>query len=159
MPGRLQHLIIDGFNVIFGDPLLRESFSVSQEQAKEMLIRLTRELHDQEGMHVTVVFDGKGDRLQVEHPLRSDTFTVIHSPSQLSADGVIERMLARSRYPDRITVVSNDHMIRDAAIANGASFQAAEAFMNWMGGLRSKKPETQKAKDKTSNTLQNRLLF
>lgn len=123
------HVIIDGFNVVFGDRNLGDLFRLSPDAAKAELIKLAQATHDGDGSLVTVVFDGKGKRLQVEHPFRDEQFTVVHAPSHISADGVIERMLSRARFPDRMTVVSNDHMIRDAAIASGAGVQSVTSWM------------------------------
>ncbi len=153
---RSHHVIIDGFNVIFGDETLRTCFQQSQEDAKGQLLKLAQCLHDEEGSQVTVVFDGQGNRLQVEHPVRGDSFTVVHSTSQLSADGVIERMLSRARHADRLIVVSDDRMIRDAALACGAEFKGVDAFLDWVQGI-GRKAQKHKLTLQRANRLDNRL--
>ena len=127
-----QHVIIDGFNIIFGDKRLRKQFRSSQDLAKKTLVDMAQVIHDTDGQQVSVVFDGKGDEITFEYPVRDSSFTVIHSSSSVSADGVIERMLARSKSTDRIIVISNDNLVQNAARACGAEPMRAEGFFDWI---------------------------
>jgi predicted RNA-binding protein with PIN domain len=81
---------------------------------------------------VTVVFDGREKTVQVEHPCDRYTFSVIYAPRQLSADGVIEQLLAGARAPETITVASRDNMIREAAAARGAFSIDGEGLEAWV---------------------------
>lgn len=151
------HVIIDGFNVIFGDDSLRTQHRKSPEDAKALLVKLAEQLHDHEGHQVSVVFDGQGRQIQIEHPNRNDRFSVIHSTSAMSADGVIERMISRSKQRDRLMVISNDRMIRDAALGNGVEFKGVEGFMDWVSGLQTRVTKTQQRRAGNPHTLDNRL--
>ncbi|MCG8527912.1 MAG: NYN domain-containing protein [Opitutales bacterium] len=126
-----KHLIIDGFNVIFAVPKLVSLFRKSESSAKFELEKLVQLIHDVDLWMVTLVYDGKGSKLDIQHPFAQQTFTVVHCPSDRSADAVIERMITKSHHPDRITVVTNDHLIRDAAHASGAVYQSVEALLDW----------------------------
>lgn len=151
------HVIIDGFNVIFGDELLRNEHRKSPEDAKALLVKLAEQLHDNEGHQVSLVFDGQGRQIQIDYPCRNERFSVIHSPSAMSADGVIERMISRSKQPDRLMVISNDRMIRDAALGNGVEFKGVEGFMDWVGGMQKRASKTQQRNTVKSQAFHNRL--
>ena len=127
-----QHVIIDGFNIIFGDKRLRKQFRSSQDLAKKTLVDMAQVIHDTDGRQVSVVFDGRGDEITFEYPVRNSSFTVIHSSSSVSADGVIERMLARSQRTDRIIVISNDNLVQNATRACGGESMRAEGFFDWV---------------------------
>lgn len=110
------------------DRLLKDS----PEAACEALIQMARSIHDEDGIQVSLVFDGREKQLQIEHPCKRATFSVLYSPRQLSADGVIEQMLARSKKPDEITVASRDNMIREAAAARGAFSIDGPGLESWV---------------------------
>ena len=153
----VYHVIIDGFNVIFGDDELRDQHQKSPEDAKALLIKMAEQIHDHEGHQVSLVFDGQGRQIQIEYPLRNDRFSVIHSPSSMSADGVIERMLSRSRQADRLIVISNDRMIRDAALGCGVEYKGVNAFIDWVGGTKKRAQARSQTKSGKTPALENRL--
>jgi predicted RNA-binding protein with PIN domain len=127
-----KHVIIDGFNVIFGDRRLHKEFRTSQDGAKKSLVEMAQAVHDIDGCQVSVIFDGQGNSISVENPLRGTSFSVIHSSSNVSADGVIERMLARSRLANRLIVVTDDGLIQDATRVCGAEAMRVESFLDWV---------------------------
>jgi len=128
-----KHLLVDGYNMIHRIGSLSRIFAEGPEAACEALIRMARAIHDEEGIRVTVVFDGREKRLQVVEPCGRPTFAVVYAPRQLTADGVIEQLLARAKNPDGVTVASRDNMIREAAAARGAFFIDGDAFEEWVG--------------------------
>jgi predicted RNA-binding protein with PIN domain len=132
-----SHVLIDGYNVIFcSGECARGAPSVEVDQAKTQMIRSAGELCDRENLQVTLVFDGKGRINEIEHPLRDEFFTVVHSSSQGSADAVLERMLSKSRKPDQMLLVSDDRLIQSAALAVGATTMSVSAFVDWLDGTR-----------------------
>jgi len=114
-----RHLIVDGHNIIHRIPTLKHIFRESPETACENLVAMCRTIHDEEGLRTTIVFDGREKRTQILYPCERKSFAVVYAPRELTADGVIERMLARTKNPDRITVASRDNMIREATAARG----------------------------------------
>ncbi|MEM0966058.1 MAG: NYN domain-containing protein [Verrucomicrobiota bacterium] len=150
-----KHLLIDGYNVIHSLPSLKKLLEESQEAACESLIRMARAIHDEEGIRVTVVFDGREKTVQIERPCQRVTFSVVYASSQLSADGVIEQLLARSRQPEQITVASRDNMIREASAARGAFFIDGSGFEDWV--TRCEKRITSRSSGKKSKTWENSL--
>jgi len=126
------HLLIDGYNLIHQLPELASLFAESREAAVDALVRMARTIHDGENIRVTVVFDGSSRHLQVETPCGRDTFSVVYAPAHLTADGVLEQMLARSSHPERFTVASRDNMIREVAASRGAFLLSGEQLSAWV---------------------------
>ena len=71
-------------------------------------------------MRVTVVIDGRGREVVVEHPSRQATLTVVYTPSSLTADDVIEQMVGRSADPASCEVATGDQAERNTIEATGA---------------------------------------
>ncbi|MBC2601452.1 NYN domain-containing protein [Puniceicoccus vermicola] len=128
-----KHLLIDGYNMIHGIPTLSRVLEESPDAACDSLVQMARTIHDEDGLRVTVVFDGREKRIQVENPCNRPTFSVIYAPRQLSADGVIEQLLAKTRVPESVTVASRDNMIREAAAARGSFSIDGRGFEDWVG--------------------------
>lgn len=126
-----RHLVVDGYNIIHRIESLHRILAESQEAAVESLVAMARAIHDEDGIRVTVVFDGREKQTQIEYPCGRQSFAVVYAPRHLTADGVIERMLARAKQPEQITVASRDNMIREAAAARGAFFIDGDAFEDW----------------------------
>lgn len=155
-----RHVIIDGFNVIFGDKSLHKQFRVSQDSARKTMVEMAQTIHDVDGHQVSVVFDGQGNSIDVEYPLKGTSFAVIHSSSNMSADGVIERMLARSRNSHHIIVVTDDRLIQDATRACDAEAMRVEVFVDWVSACERKNRTNVARRKRTSDKeWSNRLPF
>lgn len=126
------HLIIDGYNVIYAWPRLREIMRASQAAACERLVGEARIIHDEERYRVTVVFDGNGDRVELDRPGGGQAFSVLYTPRGLSADGLIEQIVCNSANPAKVTVVTGDRMIADAIVAAGALAQTPDHLEAWI---------------------------
>lgn len=62
MPKRAHYLIVDGHSIIFAWPELRKLHARRSSLAREALIKQLRGYQDWTGVHVVVVFDGKGKK-------------------------------------------------------------------------------------------------
>ena len=127
----MHYLLIDAYNVICATDSLREVMQGNLDAARDQLAEAVRSIHDAEGVHVALVLDSRQDGLQVEHPYKVKTFEYVYAPADVSADGVIERMLARIPNPGDTSVVSNDRMVRESARANGAIALRPEELLEW----------------------------
>jgi len=128
-----SHVIIDGYNVIHQWPLLQAVLKQNgHEAACEQLARHARILHDQNEAQVTVVFDGQGDKVQILHPGKEDTFSIVFSPSGVAADTLIENMVSRTKRPKTVTVVTRDHMLAEVVGSLGAMVVSPEGFQEWI---------------------------
>lgn len=127
----MQYLLIDAYNVICATDSLREAMHSNLDTARDMLADQVKSIHDAEGLHLTMVLDSRNNRLEVEHPYGKKSFEFVYAPAEVSADGVIERMVARIKEPGKATVVSNDGMIRESIRANGAIALRPEELFEW----------------------------
>lgn len=127
----MRYLLIDAHNVIHATDRLRELFLNNQDAARDKLAESAVWIHDADGLRVALVMDSKHARLEVEHPFKKKTFEYLYAPAELTADGVIERILRRARAPEAMTVVSNDNFIRESTRACGGIVLRPEEFFEW----------------------------
>ena len=134
----MRYLLIDAYNVICATDSLRGIMQSELDSARDQLADIVRSIHDAEAVHVALVLDSRKDKLEVERPYKVKTFEYLYAPAALSADGVIERMVARVKNPQDTTVVSNDRMVRESVRANGAIALRPEDLFEWASGCESR---------------------
>jgi uncharacterized protein len=135
-PGRLagglaKHLLVDGTNILHAWPELRALLARDREAARSRLSSALAAIHDAEGMRVTLVFDGRGPELVLDQPSGQPTFTHAITPSGLTADDVIERMVGRSGAPADCLVATDDRAERATVEALGAGSLSAADLAAW----------------------------
>ena len=126
-----RHLLVDGSNVLHAWPELRALLASDRETARAQLAQQLTAIHDVEQVRVTIVFDGRGAELAVERPFGDLTFSVLHTPSSLAADDVIEQLVANSADPSTCLVASDDNAERETVAAAGASVLRAADLQTW----------------------------
>ena len=126
------HLIVDGNNALHSVKDLNSILRHDRREARNALVRLLQPIHDEDGYRVTVVFDGREGIGSIQKFGSDDTFSIVYSSSEQSADGVIERMLLAARNPEVITVATNDNLIRNCAYEVGASALRTEDLPKWV---------------------------
>ena len=120
MQSRARYLIVDGHSVIFAWPELRKVHARRSSIAREALLKQLRDYQDWTGVHVVVVFDGKGKKVDaISDPAEVQVF---YSRSGQSADAIIERLA--SQYAERfeIMVATSDSMEAETVQACGAEW-------------------------------------
>lgn len=123
MARRSRHelLVVDGYNVIFGTPryeaLVDEPTRGSRDhdpfdRARELLVSDVAAFA-QDRYDPVVVFDAAGN-VNPDHPeLRRAGVRMIFSPTGVTADTVIEKLVTECRHEMReVTVVTSDNAIR-----------------------------------------------
>jgi predicted RNA-binding protein with PIN domain len=126
MQSRARYLIVDGHSVIFAWPELRKVHARRSSAAREALLKQLRDYQDWTGVHVVVVFDGKGKKVDaISDPAEVQVF---YSRSGQSADAIIERLA--SKYAERfeIMVATSDSMEAETVQACGAEWISAEGL-------------------------------
>lgn len=124
-------LVVDGYNVIFGTPRYQElmdegsstaqlnpsrasrfTFSDPFDRARELLVADVAAFA-QGRYDPVIVFDAAGN-INPEHPeLKRAGVRLIFSPTNVSADTVIEKLVTECREQEReVTVVTSDNTIR-----------------------------------------------
>lgn len=129
-----RYLLLDAYNVIHATVSLRRLLADGQDVARDRLAEMVRPIHDAEAVHVAMVLDSRNDKLEVEHPFGKKTFEYLYAPAALTADGVIERIVRRAKEPDKVTVASNDNLVREATRSAGAIALRPEELMEWARG-------------------------
>ncbi|MBO4837977.1 MAG: TetM/TetW/TetO/TetS family tetracycline resistance ribosomal protection protein [Lachnospiraceae bacterium] len=122
--------LIDGYNLIFFWPEMKELAAKSLENAREQLLRRLQNYAAFADKKMLAVFDGyrvgggAGETQELPH------LTVIYTKEHETADMLIERFLAENKKTGRYAVVSNDNLIRLAAIRQGALRVRCEEFLD-----------------------------
>ncbi len=129
---QVEHLLIDGYNVIHAWPDLVALLERDSGAARERLADIVRIIHDFEGWRTTLVFDGQGETIEIERPTEEMSFSLVYAPAGTSADAIIERMVYRSPDPGRVTVVSGDNMVRETITVLGGRSLGPGELLKWV---------------------------
>ena len=113
-----QYLLVDGHSIIFAWPKLRRLHDRRPYLARDALIKELRHYQDWTGVHVAVVFDGRGERVSAQ----SDPHDVqiFYARRGQSADAIIERLASKYGSRFEITVATSDSLEKETVNACGA---------------------------------------
>jgi predicted RNA-binding protein with PIN domain len=122
-------LLVDAHNVIFASPELGRLHRRSPAAAREKLVRML-ELHQDAGeTRVVVVFDGGAQAQGVRETSGAAGVQVFYPRAGQTADAILERLVLKYAGRHRLTVATNDNLVRTAAAAAGAgTMDAAGLF-------------------------------
>lgn len=127
------HLVIDGYNVAHAWPELRGMLRRHREAVTGRLLEAVRVIHDFEGRSLTIVFDSDRAQLAIEHPDDGlESLSVVYAPKGVTADGVIERLLARAGDASDWTVATADRAIIQSAHTCGAHAVSPGELAAWV---------------------------
>lgn len=126
-------LIVDAHNVIFAHPELAGVHRRTPSAARESLIRLLERHQDASGTRVVLVFDGGKSRQSSGDLSGAAGVQVFYPRSGQTADAIIERLVLKYAGVHRMTVATNDALVRTAAVAAGASTISAETLFAEIG--------------------------
>ena len=122
--------LVDGYNLIFAWEELKELAARGIENAREQLIRRLQNFAAYRDKQIVLVFDGyrvggnPGEMQELPH------LTLAYTKEHETADMFIERRLAERDKKEYLGVVSNDNLIRLAAIRLGAWRIRCEEFIH-----------------------------
>lgn len=115
-----EHLLIDGYNLIHAWPELRQVLEqLGPDIAARRLADQVRVLHDADELRTTVVLDGQGTKVALTHPSGEETFTIVHTPSGMTADALIEQLANQARDPENVIVATRDQALALSVFAYG----------------------------------------
>jgi predicted RNA-binding protein with PIN domain len=134
MPQRVRYLIVDGHSVIFAWPELRKLHARRSSLAREALIKQLRDYQDWTDVHVVVVFDGKGTK--VEATSDPADVQVFYSHTGQTADAIIERLASKYAKRFDLMVATSDSMEGETVEACGAEWISPEALRSFLLGAR-----------------------
>jgi len=125
---RYHYLIIDGYNLLHTDSTLVECASTHLQEARHRLVRMIEKTAFQTAKHTIVVFDGQS--AGEDSALSTDVIEVIFSPSNLTADSIIERLVEGCPDPEKVLVITSDRAEQTTVQSTGAHVFSSSEFMN-----------------------------
>ncbi len=136
------HLLIDGANILHAWPELRVLLKRDRDAARSQLAQSVSAIHDGEQVRVTLVFDGRGPELVVERPSAQPTFSILYTPSSLTADDVIEQFVAGAPDPTVCVVATGDRAEAQMVAATGAQVISPEELAAWVKRVEARQSAT-----------------
>jgi predicted RNA-binding protein with PIN domain len=131
---RTRYLIVDGHSVIFAWSHLRDLHAKRSSLAREALIKQLRHYQDWTGVHVVVVFDGRGP--EVSHISHPGEIQIFYSRDGQTADALIERLAAKYAATFDLTVATSDSLERETVTALGAECISPDGLRGLLDGAR-----------------------
>jgi predicted RNA-binding protein with PIN domain len=121
-----QYLLVDGHSIIFAWPELRLLHERRTSLARDALVRQLRDFQDWSGIHVVVVFDGRGARVSQE--AAPGEVQIFYSRAGQTADSIIERLASKYAERFRLIVATGDYLEQETAGASGAETVSPEGL-------------------------------
>jgi predicted RNA-binding protein with PIN domain len=156
----VEHLIVDGYNIIFAWPELSALKDMNLQDARELLIATLADYAAMTRQKVTVVFDSHrrpdADASQQE----VSGIQVIYSGRKISADHVIERLLFEAKSTDEVTVATSDGLQRDLALGRQIKTVSALTLKGQVDAVLSRRDQQMgdsRARSDISRRLEDRL--
>ena len=134
MPNRARYLIVDGHSIIFAWPELRKLQARRSSLAREALIKRLRDYQDWTGVHVVVVFDGKGRKIEATSDPAD--VQVFYSRTDQTADAIIERLASKYAKRFELMVATSDSMEGETVEACGAEWISPQALRGLLSSVR-----------------------
>lgn len=132
---------IDGYNLLF---YLQETESKSFQESRENLLKFVHKNFSHK--KIVLFFDAAFQEDELYHAINFQNFTIIYTPSKMSADNFILEKLSYEKYPKSITVVSSDNGLLSKVIDLDGKTKTLESFLKAPKQKKSKgdeKPSTQ----------------
>lgn len=131
---RPEYLIVDGHSVIFAWPELRQLHQRRSSLARDQLVKQLRDYQDWTGVHVVVVFDGKGAVVgTIADP---GEIQIFYSRDGQTADSIVERLASKYSQNFRLLVVTDDYLEQETVGASGAECVSTAAFRSILAEAR-----------------------
>ena len=127
-----RHLLVDGSNILHAWPELSALFKRDRDAARSQLVQQLAAIHDIEAVQLTIVFDGRGEKLVVEHPSQQSSLAVIYTSTSQTADDVIEQMAAKVVGTIQCLVATDDYAERQTVRAAGAEVLSSGDLLAWL---------------------------
>jgi uncharacterized protein len=124
---KLDWLIIDGYNLLHQADGLAELLQSDIQLARQRLVRMVENTAHRMAPQTTIVFDGRESGQDAS--LTAKHLEIYFSPSNLSADTIIERLVCKFPTPGKILVVTSDHAEHDTVSSAGAHVMSSREFM------------------------------
>lgn len=134
-PKQEQHLIVDGYNVIFALEAYKSLAQMNMDSAKGKLLDDLVNYRGFKKCQVTVVFDAYKQKGHPESVEEYHGITVVHTKTDMTADTYIEQMAHRLGDSCNLTVATNDGLEQLTIMSQGALRMSAVALWEEMESL------------------------
>ena len=122
--------LIDGYNLLYALGLVRKRMGPEGlEKARQNLLGVLHGSFGAESAKVTVVFDAARAPPGAAAETDYHGIQVHFAIGRATADDLIEEMIQHAAAPRRLTVVSDDHRIKDAARRKQCVVMGCEEFL------------------------------
>jgi predicted RNA-binding protein with PIN domain len=137
-----EHIIVDGYNVIFRSPRWREMAQSNLERARDDLLRVLAEALGGQGKRVTVVFDSREHMVGVPSRHRHVRVLFATETADVRIQALVEDERRRSGGRKRLAVrvVTSDAEVAGRARLWGAKAVSVEVFVQALGASGSPPP-------------------
>jgi predicted RNA-binding protein with PIN domain len=144
-------ILIDGYNVMYAHPRLRDLMSVDLESARDAFVAELIEYAAREDRQLEVVFDGRGTNRESTSARRSDQVTVTFSAGGKTADSYIEEVAYRLRPKKdlRVIVVTGDYQQQKVVSGAGVIRMSSREFFDEVREAREEVAAMEKRKPRT----------
>ena len=133
---RPDYLIVDGYNMIYQWPELRELAAIDIDAARGKLLDLLSNYQGYTGYKMTVVFDAYRTERTPESVSAYDNMEVVFTRKGVTADGFIERQVHEMAGKYRITVATSDGLEQLTVLRLGALRMSASMLKEDMRRVR-----------------------
>src|SRR5690349_7863608 len=118
MARKPRYLLVDGHSVIFAWPELRDLHQKRTSLAREALAKQLRDYQDWTGVHVVLVFDGRGS--DVSASADPHEIQIFYSRKGQTADSIVERLASKYAADFELMVATSDLLERQTVTSFGA---------------------------------------
>ena len=138
-PMAKSFLLVDAHNVIFARPDLAILHARNPAAARTELLRMLERHQDASGTRVVAVFDGGSGKKPDAGMSGTAGVQVFYARG---ADDVLERLVAKYAATHRLTVATDDNLIRTAVVAAGGATIGAQQLFDEMAAAEKEVGET-----------------
>ncbi len=131
----IVRILIDGYNLLHAWQEIAQGSARFSETARDELIKALTEYSDAIGTPVTLIFDGRSpgnlpenDRHRLSRK-KNPNLEILYTPSNQSADQLIERAAILYQKYGQVLAVTNDNAIRDLVIGAGGTVCSCHNFI------------------------------
>lgn len=122
-------LIVDGYNIIFALPELKELSKVNIDSAKDALKDMLANYQGYKGCRVMLVFDGYRKKGNLGSTEKYFSLEVVYTKQDETADAYIERTVHDLVSKYKITVATNDNLEQLTILSQGALRMSASMLV------------------------------
>jgi hypothetical protein len=140
--------LIDGYNLLYAMGVLLKGRTgpTILRKARRRLLELLHERCGDGSAEITVVFDARHAPPGLPDEIDDQGIHVAFAVHEDEADDLIEQLIRQAAVPQRLTVVSNDHRIREAARRRNCVVQRSDDFLDWLDARQRPPPELPQAR-------------